>query len=275
MAVSFKEEQPERFFEMYIAEQNMVGAALGFAIRGKIPFVSTFAAFMSRAYDQIRMSQYSDANLKFVGSHAGVSIGMDGPSQMGLEDIAFFRTILNGLVFYPCDAVSTEKLVAEAARYQGIVYLRTTRMSTPVLYGLDEEFPVGGCKVLRHSDADLVLLVGAGVTVHEALAACDNLHEEGISVGVIDLYCIAPIDEKTLRQVAGSTGLVLTIEDHFPAGGIGEAVRSALWDTGIPVASLAVRKKPKSGKPQELLDFEEISATAIAAKVRELLEQKS
>ncbi|MBI5558135.1 MAG: transketolase [Deltaproteobacteria bacterium] len=270
MAEYFKDEHADRFFEMYIAEQNMAGVALGFAGRGKIPFVSTFAAFMSRAYDQIRMSQYSDANIKFVGSHAGVSIGLDGPSQMGLEDIAFFRTIIDGVVLYPCDAVSTEKLVAEAARHRGIVYLRTTRQETPVLYEPREEFPIGGCKVLRASDADRATLVAAGITVYEALTAHEDLRREGISVRVIDLYCIKPVDEKTLREAAAATGLLITVEDHVPEGGLGEAVRSALWNTGVTVASLAVRKKPKSGKPRELLDYEEISARAIADKVREL-----
>lgn len=267
----FKEEYPDRFFEMYIAEQNMAGVALGLARRGKIPFVSTFAAFLSRACDQIRMSQYSDANIKFVGSHAGVSIGMDGPSQMGLEDISFFRTIENGMVFYPCDAVSTEKLVAEAARHRGIVYLRTTRKATPVIYGPEEKFPPGGCKVLRRSDEDRLVLVAAGITLHESLAACDTLAEEGIPVGVIDLYSVKPLDSATLKKEAARTGLVLTVEDHVPEGGLGEAVRSGLWDTGIAVASLAVRKKPKSGKPGELLDYEEISARAIMARVREIL----
>ena len=271
MAEYFKEEHADRFFEMYIAEQNMAGTALGLARRGKIPFVSTFAAFMSRAYDQIRMSQYSDANIKFVGSHAGVSIGMDGPSQMGLEDIAFFRTILNGVVLYPCDAVSTEKLVAEAAGHQGLVYLRTTRMDTPVLYDSEEEFPIGGCKVLRRSEADRATLVAAGLTVHEALAAYVLLKQQGVTVGVIDLYCVKPVDEKTLRRAAAASKLVITVEDHFPEGGLGEAVRSALWDVPVPVASLAVRKKPKSGKPAELLDFEEISAKAIVEKVKELI----
>jgi len=273
MAEYFKKEHPDRFFEMYIAEQNMAGAALGLACRGKILFVSSFAAFLSRAYDQIRMSQYSDANIKFVGSHAGVSIGMDGPSQMGLEDIAFFRTILNGVVLYPSDAVSTEKLVEEAARYRGIVYLRTTRMDTPVLYDASEEFPLGGCKVLRQSGADRAVIVAAGLTVHHALAAAETLAKEGIAVGVIDLYSIKPIDEKTLKQAA-ATGLLLTVEDHFAEGGLGEAVRSTLWETGVKVASLAVRKKPKSGKPAELLDFEEISAAAIVEHARRLLDGK-
>jgi transketolase len=273
MAENFKDAHPERFFEMYIAEQNMAGAALGFARRGKIPFVSTFAAFMSRAYDQIRMSQYSDANIKFVGSHAGVSIGEDGPSQMGLEDIAFFRTLLNGVVLYPSDAVSTERLVEEAARHQGLVYIRTTRGATPVIYGADEIFTIGGCKVLHQSDNDQITLIGAGITLHEALAARELLAGEGIGVRVIDLYSIKPLDTETLRRAAETTGLLLTVEDHFPEGGLGEAVRTALWDTGAKVASLAVGKKPKSGKPAELLDFEELSSRAIVRRVKELLKK--
>jgi transketolase len=251
----------------------MAGAALGFARRGKIPFVSTFAAFMSRAYDQIRMSQYSDANIKFVGSHAGVSIGEDGPSQMGLEDIAFFRTLLNGVVLYPSDAVSTERLVEEAARHQGLVYIRTTRGATPVIYGADEIFTIGGCKVLHQSDNDQITLIGAGITLHEALAARELLAGEGIGVRVIDLYSIKPLDTETLRRAAETTGLLLTVEDHFPEGGLGEAVRTALWDTGAKVASLAVGKKPKSGKPAELLDFEELSSRAIVRRVKELLKK--
>ncbi len=269
----FKDKYPERFFEMYIAEQNMAGAALGFASRGKIPFVSTFAAFMSRAYDQIRMSQYSDANIKYVGSHAGVSIGKDGPSQMGLEDIAFFRTLLGGVVLYPGDAFSAERLVELAAEHRGIVYIRTTRGSTPILYGPDEAFFIGGSKVLHRSDNDAITLVGAGITLHEVLAAREILAGENIAARVIDLYSIKPIDGETLKQAAADTAIILTVEDHFAEGGMGEAVRTALWDTEAKVASLAVRKKPKSGKPEELLDFEEISRGAIARRVRELLQK--
>jgi transketolase len=267
----FKKVYPERFFEMYIAEQNMAGAALGLARRGKIPFVSTFAAFMSRAYDQIRMSQYSDANIKFAGSHAGVSIGKDGPSQMGLEDIAFFRTLLDSVVLYPGDAVSTERLVEAAAQYQGIVYIRTTRGATPVIYGPEESFLIGGCKVLHRSENDEITLVGAGITLHEILAARDMLAGENITARVIDLYSIKPVDVRTLRQAATDTATILTVEDHFPEGGLGEAVRSALWDTGATVASLAVGKKPKSGSPEELLEFEDISRRAIARRAMELL----
>jgi transketolase len=269
----FKKEHPERFFEMYIAEQNMAGAALGLARRGKIPFVSTFAAFLSRAFDQIRMSQYSDANIKFVGSHAGVSIGEDGPSQMGLEDLAMFRTLLNSVVLYPCDAVSTEKLVERAAEHEGIVYLRTTREGTPILYSPDEEFRIGGSKVLKKDKTDAVTVIGAGVTVFEALGAYDDLKKEKISIRVMDLYSVKPIDEAALQEAARETRAILVVEDHFAEGGLGEAVRSALAAVPIPVYSLAVRKKPKSGKPEELLDFEEISRKAIAKKVKEILKK--
>jgi len=272
MAEYFRNDHPDRFFEMYVAEQNMAGAALGFACRGKIPFVSTFAAFMSRAYDQIRMSQYSDGNIKFVGSHAGVSIGQDGPSQMGLEDIAFFRTIHKGVVLYPCDAVSTEKIVEAAAVHRGLVYIRTTRGGTPVIYDQEENFPIGGCKVLRQSAEDRVTVVGAGVTLHEALAAYDELSRENILIRVIDLYSIKPLDEETLREAAQVTDVMLVVEDHYPEGGMAEAVRTALWEARVPVVSLAVRRKPKSGTPEELLNFEEISRGAIVARVRKLIE---
>jgi transketolase len=267
----FKKAYPERFFEMYIAEQNMVGTALGFSRRGKIPFVSTFAAFLTRAFDQIRMCQYSDANIKFCGSHAGVSIGEDGSSQMGLEDIAMFRTLLNSVVLYPADAVSAEKLVEEAARHWGIVYLRTTRMDTPVIYGAVEEFPIGGSKVLRSDDGDMITVVAAGITLHEALAAWEELKAEGIYVRVVDLYSVKPVDAPTLRKAAHVTGAILTVEDHFAEGGIGEAVRSAMADVDIPIHSLAVGKMPGSGKPHELLEHEGISRNAIIKKIRELL----
>ena len=265
----FKEAYPDRFFEMYIAEQNMAGAAMGLSRRGKIPFVSTFAAFWTRAFDQIRMARYSAANIKFVGSHAGVSIGEDGPSQMGLEDIALFRTILNSVVLYPSDAVSAEKLVEEAARHEGIVYIRTTRKETPILYGPEERFPIGGCKVLRKSEQDAATVVAAGITLHEALAAYEMLYREGIFLRVIDLYSIKPLDEGALREAARATGVIITVEDHYAAGGIGEAVCSALAAEAVPVFSLCVREMPKSGKPQELLDYEGISRTAIVKMVKE------
>jgi transketolase len=267
----FDKEHPERFFEMYIAEQNMAGAALGLSRRGKIPFVSTFAAFLTRAFDQIRMSQYSEANIKFCGSHAGVSIGEDGSSQMGLEDIALFRTLLNSVVLYPSDAVSTERMVEEAAKHKGIVYIRTTRQNTPVLYGNEEEFRIGGSKVLRSSDGDAVTVVGAGITLHEALTAYEELKKEGIPVRVIDLYSIKPMDRAALARAAQETAAIVTVEDHFAEGGIGEAVRSEMADIDVPVHCLAVRKMPKSGKPDELLDYEGISRSAIAKKIKEII----
>jgi transketolase len=267
----FKEAYPKQYFEMYIAEQNMVGTALGLSRRGKIPFVSTFSAFMTRAFDQIRMSQYSNPNIKFVGSHAGVSIGQDGPSQMGLEDIAMFRAILGSVVLYPSDAVSTEKLVEEAAKHNGMTYIRTTREAAPLLYREDEKFFIGGSKVLRKGDTDRITVIGAGVTVHEALKAYEELKKEGIFIRVIDLYSVKPIDETTLREASTATEAIITVEDHYAEGGIGEAVRSALAALPVPLHSLAVRKKPRSGKPEELLDDQEISQRAILRKVKELL----
>lgn len=267
----FKDEYPDRFFEMYIAEQNMVGAALGLSRRGRIPFVSTFAAFMSRAFDQIRMTPYSNSNIKFSGSHAGVSIGQDGPSQMGLEDIAIFRTILDSVVLYPADAVATDHLVEAAAKHEGNVYIRTTRSATPIIYDSGESFEIGGCKVLKRSDKDAAAVIAAGITLHEALKAYDTLKKESILIRVIDLYSIKPLDRDSLEEAARDTGRIVTVEDHFPEGGIGEAVRTALALTGVPVYSLAVRKRPMSGKPQELLDYEEISSSAIVRKVQEII----
>ncbi len=270
-AKRFKEEYPDRFFEMFIGEQNMVGAALGFSRRGKIPFVSTFSAFFSRAFDQIRMSRYSNANIKFVGSHAGVSIGLDGPSQMGLEDIAMFRTILDGVVLYPADAVSADKMVEEAAAHQGIVYIRTTRGGTPIIYKPDEQFPIGGSKVLKKSDQDVITVVTAGLTVHEALRAYEVLKNDDIFIRLIDVYSIKPMDNETLEEAGRDTNAIITVEDHYPEGGIGEAVRSTLAAFPIPIYSLAVRKKPMSGKPDQLLDFEEINEAALVKKAKELV----
>ena len=267
----FKDEYPDRFFEMFIAEQNMVGTALGFSTREKIPFVSTFAAFFTRAYDQIRMGQYSEGNIKFCGSHAGVSIGEDGASQMGLEDLAMFRAILGSVVLYPSDAVSTEKLIEEMAGHKGISYIRTTRSATPILYAKDEKFAIGGSRVLRSSDNDTVTVIAAGITLHEALKAYDELKQDDIFIRVIDLYSIKPVDEDTLKRAARSSRAFITVEDHFPEGGIGEAVRSAVTDEHIVVHSLAVRKMPRSGKPDELLDYEEISNKAIISKIRSLI----
>lgn len=268
MADMFAKAVPERFFEMFVAEQNMVEVALGLSRRGKLPFVSTFAAFFTRAFDQVRMSQYSGANLKFVGSHAGVSIGEDGPSQMALEDIAMFRSILTSTVLHPCDAVSTEKLVEASAAHDGIVYLRTMRQDTPVIYGNDEHFRIGGSKLLRHTSSDRLTIVAAGATVYEALEAHDRLQREGISVRVIDAYCLKPIDAAALRESADTTGAIVTVEDHYPAGGLGDAVLQALADRPVPVTILAVRKTPTSGGGEELRDFEGISASAIVEAVK-------
>jgi transketolase len=267
----FKKEHPERFFEMYVAEQNMVGTALGLAQRGKIPFVSSFAAFLTRAYDQFRMARYSNANIKICGSHAGVSIGQDGSSQMGLEDIAMFRTLLDSVVLYPSDALSTERLVEEAIRHEGIVYIRTTRKDTPILYDHDEPFVIGGSKVLRQSDDDVIAVIAAGITLHEALAAYDQLQQEHILIRVVDLYSIKPIDQRMLEAAAKQTRAIITVEDHYQEGGIGEAVRSALSSHPVAVYSLAVRKMPKSGKPHELLDYEDISRNAIVHTVKKML----
>jgi transketolase len=271
MADAFAAERPARFFEMFVAEQNMVAAALGLSLRGKTPFVSTFAAFFTRAFDQIRMSQYSHANLTFVGSHAGVSIGEDGASQMGLEDIAMFRSVFTSTVLHPCDATSTERLVEAAAGHRGIVYLRTMRQATPVIYESGETFPIGGSKVLRQGAADRLTLVAAGVTVHEALEAYEQLQRDGIAVRVIDAYSIKPIDVGALRAAADATGRIVTIEDHYPAGGLGEAVLHALADRPVPLTMLAVDKTPMSGKGDELRDFAGISAAAIVTTVRRLV----
>ena len=268
MADMFAKAVPQRFFEMFVAEQNMVEVALGLSRRGKLPFVSTVAAFFTRAFDQIRMSQYSGANLKFVGSHAGVSIGEDGPSQMALEDIAMFRSILTSTVLHPCDAVSTEKLVEACAAHEGITYLRTMRQDTPVIYGNNEHFPIGGSKLLRHTSSDRLTIVAAGAAVYEALEAHDRLQRLGIPVRVIDAYCIKPIDAAALRESADATGMIVTVEDHYPAGGLGDAVLQALADRPAPVTILAVRKTPMSGSGEELRDFEGISASAIVEAVK-------
>jgi transketolase len=267
----FKEDHADRFFEMFIAEQNMAGVAIGFAKRGKLPFFSSFAAFLSRCHDQIRMSRYSDVHMVVNGSHAGVSIGEDGASQMALEDLAMVRPILGSVVLYPSDAISTERLVEAAASQEYLVYIRTTRMDTPILYKPDEEFPVGGSKVLRESSEDAFTVVGAGITLHEALKAYDELEKQGTKIRVIDLYSVKPVDRDTLIKAAKETKALITVEDHYPEGGIGEAVSGALSDTGAVVHRLAVRKMPRSGKPQELLDYEEISAEAIVKKITSLL----
>lgn len=266
----FKKRYPQRFFEMYIAEQNMVGTALGLSLRGKIPFISSFSAFLTRAFDQIRMSQYSKSNIKFVGSHSGVSIGEDGSSQMGLEDIAMFRTLLGCVVLYPADGISTEKLVEKAAAHFGNVYIRTTRMDTPIIYSNEDDFKIGGSKVVKESDNDVVTICAAGITLHEALKAYEELKKENIVVRVIDVYSIKPIDKDSIRKAQKETKALLTVEDHYANGGMGEAVKSAASEKS-PVYILAVRKMPRSGKPYELLNYEEISSEAIIKKVKEII----
>ncbi|MGH2385482.1 MAG: transketolase [Candidatus Limnocylindria bacterium] len=269
----FREAHPDRYFEMYIAEQQMAAAAVGIQVRGWRPFASTFAAFWSRAYDFVRMAAISRANLALVGSHAGVSIGEDGPSQMGLEDIAAMRAVHGSTVLYPSDANQTASLVAQMPDREGIVFLRTTREKTPVIYRAGEEFPIGGSRVVRRSDADDVTLVGAGITVHEALKAADALGGEGIRARVIDLYSIKPIDEATLRQAATDTRGVVTVEDHWPEGGLGDAVLAVFADGGERprIVKLAVRVMPGSATPAEQLADAGIDAEHIAAAARRLI----
>ncbi len=257
----------ERSFESYIAEQNMAGMAMGLSAMGYVPYMATFAAFLTRAHDFIRMAQYSGANIKFVGSHAGVSIGADGPSQMGLEDLSMFLAMPGALVLYPCDAASTAKLFRETARHVGISYLRTTRDKTPVLYGSDEEFPSGGLKVLRRSDHDQALIVSCGITVHEALKAHDILKGKGVAARVIDLYSLQPLPEADLeRHAAECGGKVVVAEDHY-----GGAVAGLVARAVGKVTSLHVREIPRSGKSSELLALMGIDQTAITRAAESLL----
>jgi transketolase len=269
-AEEFAKAIPERYFEMFIAEQQLVAAAIGIQVRGWVPFASTFAAFFSRAYDFIRMAAISQADIRLCGSHAGVSIGEDGPSQMALEDIASIRAIHGSTVLYPSDGNQTAKLVAAMADLDGISFMRTTRGNTAVIYGPDEEFPVGGSKIVR--DGDDVTLIGAGITLHEALKAADALAADDISARVIDLYSVKPIDAAGLKRAAHETdGRVLVVEDHWPEGGLGEAVLSALAGEELRFAHLAVREMPGSGKPEELLAAAKIDANAIAEAARKLV----
>ena len=257
---------------MFIAEQQMVAAAVGLQVRKWVPFASSFAAFFTRAYDFLRMAAISRANIRLCGSHAGVSIGEDGPSQMALEDLAMMRAVHGSTVLYPCDANQTAKLVEAMADREGIVFLRTTRAATPVVYGPDEEFPIGGSRVLR--DGDDVAIVAAGITLHEALTAAEQLDADGISARVIDLYSVKPVDVETLRAAAEATGgRVLTVEDHWAEGGLGDAVLEALSDGEVPVRlqRLAVREMPGSGKPAELLSAAGIDAEHIVRAARELV----
>ena len=273
----FADAHPQRYFEMYIAEQQLVASAVGFQVRGWVPFAATFAAFLSRAYDFIRMAAVSRADIRLVGSHCGVSIGQDGPSQMGLEDIAALRAVHGSTVLYPSCANQTAKLVAAMVDRPGVSYLRTTRAATPVLYPADEQFTIGGSRVVRRSGGDDVTLVAAGITLHEALAAADELATQGVTARVVDLYSIKPIDEQTLIDAAEATGLIVTVEDHHPEGGIGEAVLEVFADTSSRprIVTLAVRVMPTSGTPAELLAQAGIDRTQIAQTVRTLLVARS
>jgi transketolase len=266
----FEKQNPQRFFEAYIAEQVMIGAAMGLAARGAIPFPSTFAAFLTRASDFIRMAAISNNNIKMAGSHAGVSIGEDGPSQMALEDLAMMRAQPNIAVLYPCDAVSTDRLVERMAYHSGPAYMRTTRPKTPVIYGPDDTFHIGGLNVLREAGSDVATVIAAGVTVYEALEAHEQLGKQGVTIRVIDLYSVQPIDTATLVRCARETkGRLITVEDHYVAGGIGDAVAAAVAGHGFTVHRLAVREIPRSGAPEQLLDYYGISARHIVEAVTE------
>lgn len=268
----FLKAYPHRFFEGFIAEQNLISMATGLASRGKTVFASSFAVFLSRGYDQVRMAAISRSNINLCGSHVGVSIGEDGPSQMGLEDLALYRAIPHSVVLYPSDAVATERAVALAAQYNGIAYIRTSRPKTPVIYPNDETFAIGRGKIVRSSDDDKLTIVTGGVTLFEAFRAAEQLAQRGLHVRLVDIFSVKPIDKELLLQCARETGhVLLTVEDHYPEGGIGEAIAAALADTPIRVESLAVRELPRSGKPEELLAKYGIDHTAIVRKVEELL----
>ena len=274
-AEEFKKAFPDRFFEMFIAEQQLVAAAVGLGVLGKRAFASTFAAFLTRAYDQIRMAAISNATIHLVGSHCGVSIGADGPSQMGLEDMAMMRGVCGSTVLYPCDPNQTAQLVNAMVDLPGISYLRTTREKTPVIYAAGEPFPVGGSRLVRHSDRDQVAVVAAGITVHEALKAYEVLKSEGITIRVIDAYSVKPIDRETLHRAARDTlGRLVVVEDHWFEGGLGDAVLDAFADTrvdGLRVIKLAVRDMPGSGTPAELMDAAGIDAAHLIQAVKCLL----
>ena len=267
----FMKAYPDRFFEGFIAEQNMVSVASGLAARGKVPFASTFACFLERACDQIRMATISMSNIKLVGSHAGISIGEDGPSQMALEDLAIFRAMQGCSVLYPSDAVSTERAIELAANHHGMVFIRTSRPKTPVIYDNAQQFNFGKAHVLRQSDKDKVTVVAAGVTLFEALKAHDQLKAQGIMIRVIDIFSIKPIDKGLLVDCGKRTNnTIITVEDHYPEGGLGDAVAAAVSTEGVRVHKLAVPELPRSGKAEELLQHYGLSAARIAEKVRGL-----
>ena len=277
-AEEFAKAFPDRFFEQYIAEQQMVAAAVGMSVRHRIPFASTFAAFFTRAYDFIRMAAISRANIRLCGSHAGVSIGEDGPSQMALEDLAMFRAVFGSTIVYPCDPNQTAQLVAQMADHDGIVYMRTTREKTPVIYGPDEEFEIGGSKVVRSSDNDRLTVVAAGITLHETLKAYDQLKSQRVTIRVIDAYSVKPMDEETLLAAAQEVGdKFIVVEDHWCEGGLGDAVLDVFShrDGSLPqVVKLAVQSMPGSGTPDQLMEEAGISAHNIVEAVNALLLRK-
>lgn len=266
----FAKHYPDQYYEMFIAEQNMISVATGLARMGNIPFVSTFAAFLTRAADQLRMSQYSHTNLKVMGSHCGVSIGPDGSSQMALEDISLFRAILGSVVLYPCDAVSTDRLVQVMTKHQGLTYLRCTRAETPIIYSNEETFEIGGAKTVVSSSSDLITIMAAGITLHEAIEASQRLKKDGINIRVIDMYSIKPINKTIIENSCRETQAIIVVEDHYLEGGLYEAICSS----GVvfkPIHSLAVTKMSRSGTPAELMKYMEIDAEAIVNKVKVLL----
>ncbi len=269
-AENFEEEHPYKFFQCFIAEQNMIGMGIGFTAIKKIPFLSTFAAFLTRGFDQIRMAAIGNNSLRLAGSHAGVSIGQDGPSQMGLEDIAMMRAVPNSIVLYPSDAVSTFKLVQLMANYhKGVSYIRLTREPTETIYTQKNTFEIGGCAVLRQPNNAKALIIAAGITVHEALKAADKLEQEGISVAVIDLYCIKPLNKELIIKTAKEAGNhIITVEDHYLEGGLGQAVGAAVVNDDIQVTNLAVTELPRSGKPEELRAWAGIDVDAIIREIK-------
>ncbi len=269
----FAKDFPEKFIQCFIAEQNMIGVATGLQARNKIPFASTFAAFLTRAFDQIRMAGIGKNALRLCGSHCGVSIGQDGPSQMGLEDIAMFNSIPNSIILYPSDAVSTYKLLNKCAEYnEGISYIRTTRSDTPIIYDMDEEFEIGKCKVIKKSENDICCIVAAGITLHEALKAYDLLKSEGIYTSVIDLYSIKPMDTETIIKVAkNSNNKIISVEDHYLNCGLGHILASQIINTGIKQKMLGIINLPRSGSPEDLMRNEQIDAASITKAIKEFI----
>jgi len=274
-AQTLEQKDSKKFIQCFVAEQNMISMAVGLTTQGKITFSSTFACFLTRAFDQLRMAAISRSPLRVCGSHAGVSIGQDGPSQMGLEDIAMFRTLPNSIILYPSDAVSAYKCVELMANYNdGISYLRTTRSDTPIIYKNNETFKIGGCNVLQHSEQDKVCIIAAGITLHEAVKACELLKKENILVSVIDLYSVKPIDVETILSTIKKHKKIITVEDHYLEGGLGQAVAYELRNEEIQIKCLAVTKLPRSGTKDALLAFEEIDASAIIAAVQQICSLK-